>query len=215
MSLKQPLIIYLQTSNISRTLAGNIIVDYSDVDRLSALLELLLHSQLNPWFQLSGQRQLQDETRIILVLGFGASNIRDFTVTIMHADNTMYSGTRNPLRNTCRIDYYEVLSIIEILIKFLTILFTQCDCPLETQHLYVSMGIDYICIFHNILIASQHVVRNRSISCVQICTKCDERHFIPLSFFYSLACLLRPELNLNRVCCHIQLDAHTSLPLLT
>ena len=118
MSLKQPLMIYLQTSNISRTLAGNIIVDYSDVDRLSALLELHLHSQLNPWFQLSGQRQLQDETRIILVLGFGASNIRDFTVTIMHADNTMYSGTRNPLRNTCRIDYYEVLSIIEILIKF-------------------------------------------------------------------------------------------------
>ena len=48
--------------------------------RLSALLQLH-HSQLNTWFQRSGQRQLQDEMRIISVLGFGATCIRDFMVT--------------------------------------------------------------------------------------------------------------------------------------
>ena len=49
---------YRQTSNISRTLVGNGIVDH-----LSALFQLLLHSRLNTWLQWIGQRQLQDETR--------------------------------------------------------------------------------------------------------------------------------------------------------
>ena len=48
--------------------------------RLSALLQLNLNPGLNAWFQWIGQRQLQDETRIVYVLGFGASYIRDFTV---------------------------------------------------------------------------------------------------------------------------------------
>ena len=46
------------------------------------MLRLHLHSRLNTWFQWIGQRQLQDETRIIYFSGFGASCIRDFTVSI-------------------------------------------------------------------------------------------------------------------------------------
>ena len=67
---------------LSRTVVGNKIVDHSDVveHRLSALLQLYLHSQINTWFQWIGQRQLQDVTRISSVLEFGASYIRDFTV---------------------------------------------------------------------------------------------------------------------------------------
>ena len=44
------------------------------------LLQLHLHSRLNAWLQRVGQRRLQDEIRIISILGFGASHIRDFTV---------------------------------------------------------------------------------------------------------------------------------------
>ena len=39
-----------------------------------------LHSRLNAWLQRVGQRRLQDEMRIISILGFGASYIRYFTV---------------------------------------------------------------------------------------------------------------------------------------
>ena len=39
--------------------------------RLSALLHLLLHRQLNTLFQWIGQNQLQDETRNTEVLRFG------------------------------------------------------------------------------------------------------------------------------------------------
>ena len=62
-----------QTSNIRHSLIGNTIVDNSDVVgaapmleyRLSALLQLHLHSQLNTRLQYIAQRQLQDETRHI------------------------------------------------------------------------------------------------------------------------------------------------------
>ena len=48
--------------------------------RLSALLQLHLYSQLNTWLQWTRQRQKQDETRNIYVLGLGASYIRELTV---------------------------------------------------------------------------------------------------------------------------------------
>ena len=62
---------YCQTPNIRHTLlAGIKLVDHSDVvgasHRLLALLQLHLHSQVNTWLQLFGQRQLQDETRNFL-----------------------------------------------------------------------------------------------------------------------------------------------------
>ena len=47
--------------------------------RLSALLQLHLHSGLNTCLQWIGQRQLQDETRNISVLGFGAIYVRGLT----------------------------------------------------------------------------------------------------------------------------------------
>ena len=47
---------------------------------MSALLQLHLHSRLNTWLQWIGQRQLQDETRNIQSLWFGASYIRDLMV---------------------------------------------------------------------------------------------------------------------------------------
>ena len=48
--------------------------------RLSALLQLHLHSQLNTWLQWIVQRQLQDETKNIYVSGLGATYIRELTV---------------------------------------------------------------------------------------------------------------------------------------
>ena len=54
-----------QTSDISRTLVGNKIVDHSDVvGAAPALLQLLLHSRLKPWLQWTGRKELHDETRI-------------------------------------------------------------------------------------------------------------------------------------------------------
>ena len=47
--------------------------------RLSALLQLHLHSPPNTWLQYIAQRQLQAETRDIKVWEFGAAYIRDFT----------------------------------------------------------------------------------------------------------------------------------------
>ena len=57
---------YRKTPNIRRTLVGNNIVDHSDEleHRLSALLQLHLHSRLNNWLQGIRQRQPQDSTRI-------------------------------------------------------------------------------------------------------------------------------------------------------
>ena len=48
--------------------------------RLSALLQLHFHARLDIWLQWVGQRQLQDDARIISLLTFGASYIRDLTV---------------------------------------------------------------------------------------------------------------------------------------
>ena len=46
------------------------------------LLQLCLHSQLNTWLQWVGQRQQQDETRNICVLGLGVTYIRELTVRL-------------------------------------------------------------------------------------------------------------------------------------
>ena len=48
--------------------------------RLSALLQLHLHSRPNAWLQRIGRRQLHDETGNISVLGFDESYIRGLTV---------------------------------------------------------------------------------------------------------------------------------------
>ena len=60
--------------------AGKRIVNHSDVvgALLFALRQLHLHSRHNPWFQWIGQRQLQDETRISLVLGLGEMKFLKF-----------------------------------------------------------------------------------------------------------------------------------------
>ena len=73
---------YRKTSNIRPTLVSNKIVDHSNVVGVppAALLQLHLHSRLNTWFQWIEQRQLQDKTRNIQVLGFGATYIRVLTV---------------------------------------------------------------------------------------------------------------------------------------
>ena len=56
---------YHQTSNISCTLVGNIIVDHSDVVGASPIgaAPKKLYFQLNTWLQWTGQRQLQNKTR--------------------------------------------------------------------------------------------------------------------------------------------------------
>ena len=60
--------------------------------RLSALLQLHLHSQLNTWLQWTGQRQLQDETRNIYVLGFVAAYIRELTAIFCRVFSGFASG---------------------------------------------------------------------------------------------------------------------------
>ena len=61
--------------------------------RLSALLQLDLHSRLNNWLQWVVQRQLQDETRTIQVLQFGATYSRDFTVLLFIFPKIFLEGT--------------------------------------------------------------------------------------------------------------------------
>ena len=75
---------YHTVSNISGTWVGNKIVDQSGVVGASPVgaAPLHLHSQLIIWLQWIGQRQLQDETRNIYVLGLGASYIRELTVML-------------------------------------------------------------------------------------------------------------------------------------
>ena len=71
--------IYRQTSIISapiKVLITQMLLEH----RLSVLLQPHLHSRLNIWLQWIGQRQLQDETRNLYVLGFGAPFIRYLTV---------------------------------------------------------------------------------------------------------------------------------------
>ena len=51
--------------------------------RLSALLQLHLHSQLNTSLHWIGQRQLHDETRNIIFGDLGASYIRELTVVFV------------------------------------------------------------------------------------------------------------------------------------
>ena len=68
-------------------------MDHSDVvgARLSALLQLHLHSPFNTWVQYIAQTQLQAETRNIKILEFGVAYIRDLTVLFaqawVHCDN--------------------------------------------------------------------------------------------------------------------------------
>ena len=59
---------YRQVSNINRTLIGNQIDDHWQMyleHRLSALLQLHIHSPLNTWLQYIVEGQLQAETRNI------------------------------------------------------------------------------------------------------------------------------------------------------
>ena len=67
--------IYRKVSNISHTLVGNKIVDHSDVvgaSPVGAAPTVHFHPPLNTWLQwMIGQKQLQDETRNIYVLGMG------------------------------------------------------------------------------------------------------------------------------------------------
>ena len=58
---------------------------------LSALLQLHLYSQLSIRLHWIGQRQLQEETRNISVLGFGVAYIRNLTVVCTGEGNGMLS----------------------------------------------------------------------------------------------------------------------------
>ena len=52
--------------------------------RMSALLQLHIHSRLNTWLQWIGQTQLQDEMSYIKVLWFGVAYIRGLMATKTH-----------------------------------------------------------------------------------------------------------------------------------
>ena len=67
---------YRQTSNISRTLVCDKLVDHSPVGAATTTSS----SRLNAWLQWIKQRQLQGETRNIEVLEFGTPYIRGLKV---------------------------------------------------------------------------------------------------------------------------------------
>ena len=76
---------YRQTFNMICSLVGYEIVDHSDVCSQVApagAAQLHLHSRLNTWPQGIGQRQLQDETRNMQVLGFWAPYTICFTIVL-------------------------------------------------------------------------------------------------------------------------------------
>ena len=58
--------------------------------RISALLQLHLHSRLDTWLQWIGQRQLQDEARNMQVLEFSASYTRGLRFVYTHDDEWKY-----------------------------------------------------------------------------------------------------------------------------
>ena len=72
-----------QTSNINVTLVGNNDVDHSDVVGAPPVGAAPTTSSFT-WFQWIGQRQLQDGTRNIYVLGFGVTYIRCLIVLIIN-----------------------------------------------------------------------------------------------------------------------------------
>ena len=69
---------YSQTSNKSHTLVGNKLVDHSDVVGASPVGTVPTTSSLSTYHLAS--MDWAKTVRIILVLGFGAPHIRDFTV---------------------------------------------------------------------------------------------------------------------------------------
>ena len=79
------MVAYCQTSNISCTPVGIKIADHSDVVGASpvAAASTISSFRLKAWLQLIGQRQLQDETIIVYVLGFGASYIRYLSIVLV------------------------------------------------------------------------------------------------------------------------------------
>ena len=83
---------YRKTSNISRTLVKLLITQMQLEHRLSALLQLHLHSQLNTWLQWIEQRQLLGDTRNIEVLGLGATYTRGFTIHFMSSHSKSFEN---------------------------------------------------------------------------------------------------------------------------
>ena len=84
---------YSQTSNINRTLVGYKIVDHSDVVRASPVGATPATSSFSTysWLQwISIDNCMQDETRNIYVLGFGARYTKGLTVS--RNDNVIYSN---------------------------------------------------------------------------------------------------------------------------
>ena len=93
---------YRQSSNIRHTHVGNKLVDHSDVVETSPFGAAPTTSSfvdLKTWLHWIGQRQLQDETRVIQILWFGASYNRDFIVILNDTDK---SSTAQPQQNVTK-----------------------------------------------------------------------------------------------------------------
>ena len=85
--------------------------------RLSALLQLHLHSRLKIWLPGIRQRQPQVSTRIFYVFGFGAFYIRDLTVPV-----NVLNPSRSPfpkihehawLTLTCSISHFRYSNLVQ------------------------------------------------------------------------------------------------------
>ena len=91
-------ITYRKVSNISRTLVGNKIVDHSDVvgaSPVGAAPTTSSFSTYYTWLQWIGQRQLQDVTRNIYVLGLDASYIREFYIRELTVSKILFKSPRD------------------------------------------------------------------------------------------------------------------------
>ena len=133
--------------------------------RLSALLQLHLHSRLNTWHQQLGQMQLHGETRNIKVLGIGASYIRDLTVYCCILLN-------DSLKGIIRIVWYQYcIATINAVKQWIYLFF--CD---RNQDFCNELAINILCGWLQSFIKCRKFKK-------YYCRLCKTCHEIPLSIF--------------------------------
>ena len=93
--------------------------------RLSALLRLHLHSELNIWFQWIGQRQLQDETTISKVFGFDATYIRYLTVNMLSGPHSSWEAVASKGRSARSYSSIQVWQLTMPLNSASTLMYTH------------------------------------------------------------------------------------------
>ena len=103
--------------------------------RLSALLQKHLHSWLNIWLQWIGQRQLQYETRNILVMVFSAIYIRGVTVFLFHGRCSCILRNPKATNSTVHIAIHSNLTMMHMFFSMSADL-----CYISQLKIYTRLG---------------------------------------------------------------------------